>query len=99
MLIEFRSNSHARVTLFASVAKRLLDLMGAGAEIPGSLRADEVAAARRNLESALTFQQALLGAPADANRELPALDGQASRLIGFLRDAEIRRDPVDWAAP
>ena len=99
MLIEFRTNSDARLTVFDSVARRLLSLMGAGDRIPGELQQDEVAAARRNLESALMFQKALPDEAGGTPRQSTSLCKQAARLVGFLKKAENKHEDVHWVAP
>ena len=97
MLVEFRTTSDAEITLFDSVAKRLLGLMRVGDDIPGTLDPDEVAAARRNLESVIGFQRALARGHAGMAHQSGRLHGSAAQLLRLFEQAEENNDGVAWS--
>ena len=53
MLIEFRSDAGPSVVLFGEVAQAFLALMGQSGQLPGALKAEDVAAALEGLRAGL----------------------------------------------
>ena len=50
MLVTFKSTAYADITMFGEIAMTLLRMMGQSGQVPGAMRAKEVAAARQLLE-------------------------------------------------
>lgn len=53
MLVTFRTEAHAGITMFGEVAKLMLKKMGHSATIPGAILAEDVPAALNSLTSAI----------------------------------------------
>lgn len=63
MLVTFKSDAYAHITLFGDVAVRLLKMMGQSGKVPGALLAEDVPEALERLRSAI-----------DVHNELPAAE-------------------------
>jgi hypothetical protein len=53
MLVTFKSDAYADITMFGDVAVTLLKLMGHSGTVPGALLAEDVPAALENLKKAI----------------------------------------------
>jgi hypothetical protein len=62
MLVTFKTNAYANITMFGDVAVTLLKLMGHSGTVPGALLAEDVPAALERLKSAVS---------ADPDAQLP----------------------------
>jgi len=102
MLVTFKSSSHGDITVFGSVAKSLLKMMGLSGQVPGAVMADDVAAAR----SALTQSLDALESDSDDDQantksndegDAPvALSTRAIPLLAMLESAAENGDNVMW---
>jgi hypothetical protein len=63
MLVTFKSEAYAHITLFGDVAVRLLKMMGQSGKVPGALLAEDVPEALERLRNAI-----------DAHKALPAVE-------------------------
>ena len=69
MLVTFRSEAYANITMFGDVAIRLLKLTGHTGTVPGAIMAEDVPAALARLKSAIEADQAAPKAePAEKER-------------------------------
>ncbi|MBX2823201.1 MAG: DUF1840 domain-containing protein [Gammaproteobacteria bacterium] len=50
MLVTFKSTAYADITMFGEIAMSLLKMMGQSGQVPGAIRAKDLAAARKSLE-------------------------------------------------
>jgi hypothetical protein len=53
MLVTFKCNAYADITMFGNVGKKMLELMGFGVEVPGAISAADVPRALDNLQRGL----------------------------------------------
>lgn len=53
MLVHFRTEAYADITMFGDVAVRLLKLMGHSGTVPGAIKAEDVPAALEKLREGL----------------------------------------------
>lgn len=53
MLVTFKSQSHGDVTMFGTVGKSLLKMMGQSGNVPGAIMAADLPAARQALQDKL----------------------------------------------
>jgi hypothetical protein len=105
MLVTFKTDAYANITMFGDVAVTLLKLMGHSGTVPGALLAEDVPAALERLRSAVSANpDAPLGpAPAsarDQDGEAPhvSLAHRALPLIELLAAASARGKNVMWDA-
>ena len=102
MLVTFKSSSHGDITVFGSVAKSLLKMMGQSGQVPGAVMAGDVAAVR----SALTESLDALESDSDDDQtsaknndegDAPvALSTRAIPLLAMLDSAAENGDNVMW---
>lgn len=111
MLVTFRSNASADITMFGHVAEALLRMMGQSGAVPGALMAPDVAAALARLRGAIERDggqpmpeaPAVPGAaqqPPERDEEAPppvSLRQRAFPLIGLLEAAAREEADVTWA--
>lgn len=53
MLVHFRTEAYADITMFGDIAVKLLKLMGHSGTVPGAIKADDVPAALEKLREGL----------------------------------------------
>ena len=108
MLITFRSNASADITMFGHVAEALLRMMGQSGVVPGALMAPDVPPALARLKATIEREGAkptpeAPGAPpqpAQHDEEAPppvSLRQRAYPLIGLLEAAAREEEDVTWA--
>lgn len=107
MLVTFRTNASADITMFGHVAEALLRMMGQSGAVPGALMAPDVAPALARLKTVIEREGAQPGpevpgaAPArERDEEAPppvSLRQRAYPLIGLLEAAVRAEDDVTWA--
>jgi hypothetical protein len=102
MLITFKSQASGSITMFANVAKVLLQMMGQSGESPGAILAADVPAALARLKSAVAAEKDReKGEPVNEEKERgegPAV-GLATRafpLIQLLEEAVAGEADVLW---
>jgi hypothetical protein len=103
MLVTFRTNAYANITMFGDVATRLLKLMGHSGTVPSAILADDVPAALERLKAAIAADKAAAaesrpaGTPGDDSEEPPvSLAHRAFPLIELLEAAAKRKCDVMW---
>ena len=98
MLVTFSCKAHENITLFGTVAEKLLKLMGNSGTVPGAILADDVPDALNRLQQALAHEkQQGDKAPDEADREPEvSLAQRAIPLIGLLQNAVKERCNVMW---
>ncbi len=69
MLVTFRSEAYADITMFGDIAVSLLRQMGMSGDVPGAIRPEDIPAALQRLETSLARQAA-------AAQEPPAEEGE-----------------------
>ncbi|MEH6626524.1 MAG: DUF1840 family protein [Motiliproteus sp.] len=106
MLITFKTQAYANITMFGDAAKTLLRLMQQNQNIPGAILADDVAEALLNLKNNL--KGTLKGAPADASPDAAdtqneddtdppvSLDKRALPLLELLEAAAKAHVDITW---
>ncbi len=102
MLVTFRTNAYANITMFGDVAVSLLKLMGHSGTVPSAIRAEDVSQALERLKAAVARDKAAGGAPVkglqDDDSEEPrvSLANRAFPLIELLEAAAKRKSDVMW---
>lgn len=101
MLVTFKSDQYANITLFGDVAKSLLKIMGHSGAVPGSFRAEDVPAALQKLSHAVSLEpQAPTGASIDddddESEQYVSLRHRALPLIELLESAKQNQSNVMW---
>jgi hypothetical protein len=107
MLVTFRTNAYANVTMFGDIAKQLLELMGHSGTIPSAIKAEDVHAALARLEAAIEQRRAAEAADvpegergrddSDAPRKV-SLSHRALPLLELLRAAVANKANVMWGS-
>jgi len=103
MLVTFRTNAYANITMFGDVATRLLKLMGHSGTVPSAILADDVPAALERLKAAIAAgkgaaaESPTAGTHGDDSEEPPvSLAHRAFPLIELLEAAAKRKCDVMW---
>lgn len=101
MLVRFTCDAYADITMFGDVAKHLLNMMGHSGDVPGALRAEDVAAALVQLRAALETEQKLV-LPRDQNEDEDeddwvTLSHRALPLLELLEAAARQQSDVMWS--
>jgi hypothetical protein len=98
MLVNFTCKSHADITMFGDVAKRLLQIIGHSGTIPGALRPRDIPEAIERLKRAIEAEaeaQQDEGDDDDENRKV-SLSQRAWPLIDLLKSAHENDAMVMW---
>jgi hypothetical protein len=101
MLITFRCESYADITMFGDVAKSLLKLMGHSTVVPGAILAEDVPAALFRLKNAIKADQSAMDTPIntggdDFDGDAVSLATRAIPLIELLSAAAAAKCDVIW---
>ena len=102
MLITFKSNAYADITMFGDVAQRLLKMMGHSGTVPGAILAEDVPVALERLKRGIEQETARSQEPDDvAEGKEPAdqavsLTHRALPIIELLTAAAKKRCNVMW---
>lgn len=106
MLMTFRSDASANITMFGSVGLQLVDMMGYGKSTSGAVKAEDIPAVLERLHSGLSQETASTIQPEqddkdegddDAPQEPPiSLANRAKPLIDMLNAAIDRDCSVMW---
>jgi hypothetical protein len=100
MLITFKSDAYADITMFGDVAQRLLKMMGHSGTVPGAILAEDVPAALESLKHAI--EQETAREPGDvpegkeAANQAVSLTHRALPIIELLTAAAKKRCNVMW---
>ncbi len=97
MLITFRTDTYADITMFGDMALNMLKLMGHSATAPGAILAADVPGALQRLQAGVTAAPQS-GEAADDNADEPAvsLSHRALPLIKLLEAAVAAKSDVMW---
>lgn len=88
MLVIFRTQAYADITMFGDVALKLLNLMGHSGTVPGAILAEDVPAALDRLKKALeTEGSKVIEQPADDQDREDADDEERERPINLANHA------------
>lgn len=104
MLIKFKSDAYADITMFGDIATRLLKMMGHSGTVPGAMLADDVPAALERLQRGVKESSAentdvsndRQGEQGEGPEEYVSLGHRALPLIELLTAAKSRRRDVMW---
>lgn len=98
MLITFRTDAYADITMFGDVALGLIKLMGHSATVPGAILAADVPDALQRLQAGVTAAPQS-GAAADDNADEPSvsLSHRALPLIKLLEAAVAAKSDLMWS--
>ncbi|MFD1381976.1 DUF1840 domain-containing protein [Rhodanobacter aciditrophus] len=102
MLIVFKCQACANITMFGSVAQQLIQMMGSGNAIPGAITAENVPDALKRLQSALSryketaAQQSSTDEDDEQNEPSVSLAHRAIPLIDMLKAAIEDEADVIW---
>lgn len=103
MLVTFRTDAYANITMFGDVALTLLNLMGHSGTVPGALLADDVPAALERLKRSVAATpkvpldpQPQGSARADEDQVHVSLAHRALPLIELLSAAAAQKKNVMW---
>ncbi|RDL43530.1 DUF1840 domain-containing protein [Marinomonas piezotolerans] len=102
MLITFRSNAYANITMFGSVGLQMISMMGYGSQTSGAIKAEDIPQALEKLMSALAAEK-VNGTPVDADldeneQDTPpiSLANRAVPLIDMLKAANQEDSHIMW---
>ncbi len=98
MIITFKTEAYANITMFGDVAKNLLRLMEQNQNIPGAILADDVADALCSLKRNLSEAKTESSNNQDKDDEDPpvSLNKRALPLIELLEAAASTQVDVRW---
>jgi hypothetical protein len=103
MLVTFKSEAYASITMFGDVAVALLELMGHSGTIPGALMAEDIPAALARLEEAIAANpDASLeakddkGEDGESDQRRVSVAHRALPLIELLKAAKADEKHVMW---
>ena len=98
MLITFKTEAYANITMFGDVGLKMLDMMAFGNAVPGAINAEDVPRALNNLHAALAKMPEQVEPAGDADDDQPAvsLHTRALPLIELLQAAIADETYVRW---
>ena len=98
MLVTFKYNAYANITMFGGVAKSMLEAMGFGSNVPGAISAEDVPQALKNLREKLDALPDQLQAAGNEGEDEPStsLHTRALPLIELLQAASADETLVHW---
>jgi hypothetical protein len=102
MLITFKSDAYADITMFGDVAQRLLKMMGHSGTVPGAILAEDVPAALERLKRGIEQETARPQEPEDepegkeSGDQAVSLAHRALPIIELLTAAAKKRCNVMW---
>ncbi|MGH8761675.1 MAG: DUF1840 domain-containing protein [Nitrosospira sp.] len=80
MLITFKCDAYADITMFGDVAQRLLKMMGHSGTVPSAILAEDVPAALDRLKRAIAVEKSVATPEPSGNRPDEGMDDQAVSL-------------------
>lgn len=101
MLIKFKSDAYADITMFGDIARQLLKMMGHSGTVPGAILADDVPAALERLRRGIEASPAE-STETDTDMQAEELDhpvslgNRALPLIELLTAAQTKHRDVMW---
>ncbi len=97
MLVTFKTDAYADITMFGDVGLTLLKMMGHSATVPGAILADDVSTALNKLSAAIDAEE--VSAPVEDKEEDEPVVSMANRampLIDLLTAAAKAERNVMW---
>ena len=101
MLITFKSDAYADITLFGDVAQQLLKIMGHSGTVPGAILAEDVPAALERLKRGIDVEKSVSAPPGnpqdkDPDDQVVSLTYRALPLIELFTAAAKKNCNVMW---
>ena len=101
MLITFKSDAYADITLFGDVAQQLLKIMGHSGTVPGAILAEDVPAALERLKRGIDVEKSVPASPGnsqdkDPDDQVVSLTYRALPLIELFTAAAKKNCNVMW---
>ena len=98
MLITFKTNAYANITMFGDVGLKMLEMIDFGTRVPSAINAEDVPQALDNLKAALEKMPEQVEAAGDADDDQPAvsLHTRAVPLVELLQAAVEEETYVRW---
>lgn len=100
MLVTFKCNAYANITMLGDIAVRLLNMMGNSGTVPGAILAEDVSRALSLLKNAIEKEDSTdeKHASSQDNEGEPGVDlaTQAFPLIQLLTNAAQKKCNVMW---
>ncbi|MDP3704780.1 MAG: DUF1840 domain-containing protein [Legionellaceae bacterium] len=101
MLVTFSCDAYENITLFGSVAQRLLTMMGHTGTVPGAILASDVPQALMRLQQSLGQEKQRLAAnlpsQTDEDEQEVSLSKRAVPIVALLQAAVKAKCDVMWA--
>lgn len=98
MPVTFKTSAYANITMLGDVAKKMLEMMGFGSQVPGAINQEDVPRALDNLQQALERMPEPVEPAGDAEEDEPSisLHTRAVPLVELLRAAIADETYVRW---
>ena len=98
MLVTFTCNAHENITMFGSVALRLLKMMGQSGTVPSAIVAENVPEALARLTTAIEQEKitSQTTSPSEDDEQDVSLVHRAMPLINLLKNAAAQQCSVLW---
>ena len=98
MLVTFTCNAHENITMFGSVALRLLKMMGQSGVVPSAIVAENVPEALERLTTAIEQEKitSQTTSPSEDDEQDVSLVHRAMPLINLLKNAAAQQCSVLW---
>jgi hypothetical protein len=98
MLITFKTNAYANITMFGDVGLKMLEMMNFGKALPGAITAEDVPQALINLQQGLEKlpQQTEAAGAEDDDQPSTSLHTRALPLLELLKAATVDNSLVRW---
>lgn len=98
MLITFKTNAYANITMLGDIGLKMLDMMAFGKAVPGAINTDDVPTALDNLKLALDKipQQVEPAGEADEDQPAVSVHTRAVPLLELLQAAIDDETYVRW---
>jgi hypothetical protein len=98
MLVTFKCSAYADITMFGDIAKKMLEMMGFGSQVPGAISVEDVPRALENLRRGLAAVPDQPEPAGDEDDDQPAigLHTRALPLLELLQAAIADESRVRW---
>ena len=98
MLITFKTNAYANITMFGDVGLKMLEMMNFGKAVPGAITAEDVPQALINIQLGLAKlpQQPEAAGAEDDDQPSTSLHTRALPLLELLKAATVDNSLVRW---
>jgi len=97
MLVTFKTDAYANITMFGDVALDMLKIMGHSATVPGAILAADIPAALSRLTAAIDTEKTVLSVEdKDADEPMVSITHRALPLVNLLAAAAKAESNVMW---